>query len=261
MPHEPQTIEVHEEMLILFKKFDEICRNNNIKYTLHGGSLLGAIREKGFIAWDDDIDVALMRDEYEHLCNVMEKMDLKGEFTFDRYANKITEFWLRRPGHVTVWLDVYIYDYISEKRISQKLKTLGLIAYTAFTKTKTTMEFSKQRRGERKGWQNAIFNLFYYLGKPFPQKTKIKMMQSFEKNALVGSKRLIQRSNDQFCALGMILPKECMNEYMYVPFEDTELMISKNYHDILVSSYGEDYMTPKRADAADDAVHDLVRKM
>jgi lipopolysaccharide cholinephosphotransferase len=261
MPHETKTLAVHEEMLILLKKFDKICRDNDIKYTLHGGSLLGAIRDKGFIPWDDDIDVALMRDQYDKLCQVVEKMHLTGDFTFDRYANKITEFWLRRKGHVTVWLDVYIYDFISEKKIPQKLKIGGLVAYTAFTKTKTTMEFSQQRRKDRKGWQTAMFNFFYYLGKPFPQKNKIDMMQHFEKNAFVGNKRLIQRSNDQFCALGMILPKECMNQYMYVPFEDTQLMVSTSYDQILRSSYGDDYMTPKRADDADDAVHDLVRKM
>lgn len=259
MPHDVSTVEVHEELLLLLKKFDELCKKHDIKYTVHGGTMLGAIREKGFIPWDDDIDVALTRTEYEKLCRVAEDGNLTGEFTFDKYSNKVTEFWLKRKEHIAVWLDVYVYDYISENPKIQKLKILGLTALTAFTKTKTTMEFSRQRKKDRKGWQTAIFNLFYYIGKPFPQKSKINLMQKFQKNAFTGKKMYIQRSNDQYIALNMILPKEVMSEYIRIPFEDTELMVSKNYHEILVSSYGEDYMIPKRIDIADEAVHELVR--
>lgn len=56
--------ELKELQLDMLCKIDEFCRNNNINYTLAYGTLIGAIRHKGYIPWDDDIDVAMPRPDY-----------------------------------------------------------------------------------------------------------------------------------------------------------------------------------------------------
>lgn len=78
--------------LDLLFKFDEVCRKHHLKYTLAYGSLLGIIRHHGFIPWDDDIDVFMVRDEYEKLKR------LKGEFT--------DPYYLQFPGD-----DGYLYSF------------------------------------------------------------------------------------------------------------------------------------------------------
>ena len=60
-------IEMQEGLLTLLKEFDAICKKHDITYYLEGGSLLGAVRHKGFIPWDDDVDLGIPRADYDRL--------------------------------------------------------------------------------------------------------------------------------------------------------------------------------------------------
>lgn len=65
--------EVHQRLLNLAKSFDEICTRHNIPYYMLGGTMLGAIRHKGFIPWDDDMDFGVPAQYYSQLVVLLEK--------------------------------------------------------------------------------------------------------------------------------------------------------------------------------------------
>ena len=66
---------VHYVLLEMLKDFDEICRQNGIEWCLAGGSILGALRHHGFIPWDDDVDIVMMRPDYDRFMDSLVKKD------------------------------------------------------------------------------------------------------------------------------------------------------------------------------------------
>ena len=64
--------------LDILKVFDKFCREHDLHYSLYAGSLLGAVRHKGFIPWDDDLDVCMSRADYDRLIALWEQAQPKG---------------------------------------------------------------------------------------------------------------------------------------------------------------------------------------
>lgn len=78
---EVKVLTAHQTLLLeMLKDFDAVCRKHHISYQLFAGTALGAVRHHGFIPWDDDVDVILMRSEYDRLLT-----EAAGDFDPERY--------------------------------------------------------------------------------------------------------------------------------------------------------------------------------
>ena len=124
--------ELKEVSLSILRYIDKICRANNVKYFIGFGTLLGAVRHKGFIPWDDDIDICILRPDYHRFLKIMEKdnhirlicmeNDPNYYFSFARICDKRTVILnrpLRKIKDFGVWVDVFPIDNAPEKNERQ----------------------------------------------------------------------------------------------------------------------------------------------
>lgn len=127
------------EMLI---EVDRICKKHNIKYCIIAGTLLGAVRHKGYIPWDDDADVAMLRTEYEKFCKVCESELDRERFFLQTHTNTEEYRWgygkIRRVGtefvrkgqeHMNyatgVFIDIFPLDNVPDRLYIRKLHDLA----------------------------------------------------------------------------------------------------------------------------------------
>lgn len=80
--------DIHAVLLEILDEIDRVCKKNNIKYFLSGGTLLGSIRHKGFIPWDDDVDLWMTRKNYKKFKKVL-KTDLDEKYFAEDYFSNI----------------------------------------------------------------------------------------------------------------------------------------------------------------------------
>lgn len=134
---EPRTKKLQQFGLEILIAFHEICEENQLTYVLDFGTLLGAVRHEGFIPWDDDVDVAMPREDFEKFkqlasSSLPKHMFLQTHDTDPNYYNCIAK--IRIPSNQYIeqamqyfdivhgpWLDIFIYDYtFDEVELEQK---------------------------------------------------------------------------------------------------------------------------------------------
>ena len=92
--------------LALLKELDYVCKQNNLQYWLDGGTQLGAIRHRGFIPWDDDIDVGMIRDDYEKIIEAFRKTSKNSNIFADYYRDK------KNPAQIIIKVQHKICKYL-----------------------------------------------------------------------------------------------------------------------------------------------------
>lgn len=135
--------EIHDYLFEILQELDRICRKYNIKYSLEGGTLLGAVKYGDFVPWDDDLDVVMLRTEYERFIMVCknelsEKFFLQNSDTEKNFPLNYTKLRYRESKYVQknyefldinqgLFLDLYPLDYVDEKRYRLNTHFIGLL--------------------------------------------------------------------------------------------------------------------------------------
>lgn len=223
---------------------DQICRENDIKYFLDSGTLLGAIRHKGFIPWDDDVDIALFREDYDKLVNLLKDHP---KYRAISYENSTYLFPFAKIIDTTTWVKTEKFDVYSDLGIYIDLFPIDNIPDSKF---KRKVFFNKIWMGRKainyvaieerkllsKFYQKQLKLFFDYIGYKKINSFIDSECRKYEKvdtkniTTILGSFKKIK-----------ILEKKWFSETKYVDFENLKLPIPAGYDEYLKVLYG-DYM-------------------
>lgn len=246
---------VHEVQKELLKKLDQVCREQGLHYAAIHGTLLGAIRHQGFIPWDDDVDIAMPRQDYDRLLELANKL-FPEPFFLQTPANNENCFYggyakLRRSGtaaiepqnrgrycHQGIWIDIFPLDFCPQDE--RKLDSL-------------------QRRISF--WQRLLMAKLYKPGHGMPEDINPKLLSFYYLAARCLRRRWIRRRLDQLfkscrktnklailaCYYGEknngnIYPVSLFDSLTVVPFEDFQIPVPEIFDKILSERYGSHYM-------------------
>ena len=225
---------VHSDLLLLLADFVRVMEDNDLPYSLMCGTLLGAVRHKGFIPWDDDIDLVLPRESYERFA-ALYPAQCGEDFYLD-----LTDTWVPRirkqGGTHLAFLDLFILDPLPSKKAAQAWKLFRLKTLQGMLKEHTDYaRFSFLRR--------ILLRATALLGKPFSKAQKLRL---YARICRTGSRTDAEfhMANSAFHLLSMPFSKSDFSNPALSAFENLTVRIPQDAHSILVKLYGSDYMTP-----------------
>ena len=236
---------IQAEAFLLFKDFDKACRTNHLRYYMIGGTMLGAVRHRGFIPWDDDIDVGMPRPDYERFISEIELPNGIKKWNTNTSNECYIEFTKLKkpisnesvPSIKEVFIDLFPLDGCPKS--DQK----GIHSYWAKFNFIRTMKNGHAMTLE---------------GKPLYKKMGVLLLRSIPKRTYhsIMKRYLLRNSFDESCAVGNFSghweDKEIMEKSVYgtpklAYFEDDEYYGVELPHEYLSNMYG-DYMTPPTED-------------
>lgn len=255
---------VHEANLKLLKEIDRICRKYRIQYMLDSGTLLGAVRHKGFIPWDDDADVVFTRPNYEKFLKVAERelpkgmtllrpQDIRGGRVFYDFTTRILydnsrvhednaqmRFYEGKLNHL--WVDLFVLDRLPEGKFGAFFaKFLQKVVYGMAIGHRDQIDFSKYSLADK-----VRVRVLSTVGKLIPMPFLIKLQTVLA--AKDWKKKTDKRyySNYQPDYLYVTLDADWCEETVDLEFEDTVLMAPKGYDHVLTWIYGDYMKLPPR---------------
>ena len=242
--------EIRQIQLEITDEVHRVCDAHGLRYFLESGSLLGAMRHKGFIPWDDDMDLAMLRADYDIFVKNYRawRTDERFEITspqlgyciypFTKIYDKRTllkETYLRKDYSIGVWVDLFPYDKLDNKNTAA-IKTIARLCKQRY------LAVSDPHTG-----QSAPVRAAKLIVCPILHKTTD--VGALTKSIDDMCRAQCQGDSDEISIFILEAPNPshfhaaCCDEFILVPFEDRQYFAPAGYDELLTRQYG-DWRTP-----------------
>lgn len=247
---------LHQVDLNIVKEVVDICDKNDITYFMLGGTMLGAIRHKGFIPWDDDIDLGMPRKDYErflkiapralssHLKVVNYRTDSKYQYYITRILDTETKVEEERIGNDSKYtnasIDIFPIDGTPNNQLLRRMYFFRVLYHRALMSL--CYKDSIDRKRPRGTAEKVLLWVMEHIPvekmtTPYKQKCKIDKLlrgQKLEGSKYIGNIMGAYRTKE-------IVPAEYYGKGTFYQFEDMQLRGMDMYNEYLTYTYG-DYM-------------------
>lgn len=248
----------------VLREMDRICKKNGIRYFADSGTLLGAVRHKGFIPWDDDIDIAMLREDYLNFFSVAEKElpdgwqildiahgsdQLFGRITNGDKYDSCAEHMLRFHGcPYVVGIDIFPIDNVPSSEEEERVWYI-ILKYLQGLIYRLSVDREAWRAEDMKEDIKKVEEICHV--KLFQNKS-LKFQLANLIDGLVQVYRTEEAEELELAVFDIArdvrykYKRSWYEESILTPFENIMIPIPAGYHGVLSVLYGNDYMVPKR---------------
>ena len=232
--------EIHCRLLKMAKDFHRICEDNNLEYYMLGGTMLGAVRHKGFIPWDDDMDFGMPREDYDQFIRISHQiLPDYYELMFYKNAENSPMHYIKFIDSRTtlieasyknyvegLYIDIFPLDGAGKGSIADRIRMKridylqGLVIYHCTTREKTGIRKLVKKYAQMRSLSRLHDSI-----------EKLMTAKTLSESSLIANYLGAWAKKE-------IMPKEVMGTPKLYQFEDTEFFGSANADAYLTSLYG-----------------------
>jgi len=244
----------------ILEKIDQICKKYGLKYYADGGTLLGAVRHKGYIPWDDDLDVQMLKEDYEKFCEVAPK-ELNEPYFFQSYKTEKGFFpWLVRVrrsdttcisewelennwgGHKGIFVDIFPLYNVPDSKLKYKWQSMRL-KYLKFLFQCYETDRALTEYNGKPSFKRNLAKFYWRVTKLFTNPEKI-----CDKYLKIAAKEGSNTKKIGYLTFLPGNPKYLWDRSLYaesvdLPFEDRTIPAPYKYEEVLTLTFG-DWHTP-----------------